>query len=115
MFALFEPGISKGHRFYGLKPVFRNFIDRHLFITGFRKRLVGVTINRLYSQNQINPQDRFDITQQAIDSSSLFTVANIVATPYRTTTVSIHLVSVDNSQMHICSVLKTQRNTWVTP
>jgi len=43
------------------------------------------------------------------------TDAIFVATPYLTTTVSIPLVSVDNSPMHISNSLKTQRNNWVTP
>ena len=45
----------------------------------------------------------------------IFTVAKIVATPYLTTTVSILLVSVDNSHMHIYNSLITQRNNWITP
>ena len=43
------------------------------------------------------------------------TDAIFVATPYRTTAVSILLVSVDNSHMHIYNSLKTQRNSRITP
>ncbi len=43
------------------------------------------------------------------------TVAKIDATPYRTTAVSIHLVSADNPHMHISNSLKTQRNNRATP
>ena len=42
------------------------------------------------------------------------TVAKIDATSYLTTTVSILLVSVDNSQMHIYNSLKNQRNNRVS-
>jgi len=43
-----------------------------------------------------------------------FTAAKIAATPYPTTAVSIPLVSVDNSHMHIANSLKTQRKNLVT-
>ena len=46
---------------------------------------------------------------------SKITVAIFDATPYRTTSVSIPLVSVDNSQIHISNALKTQRNSWINP
>jgi hypothetical protein len=43
------------------------------------------------------------------------TVAKIAATSTLATAVSILLVSVDNSPMHISNSLKTQRNNRVTP
>ena len=45
----------------------------------------------------------------------ILTVANIDATPYRTPSVSIQLVCVDNPQMHRYNSLKTQRNNRITP
>ena len=53
-------------------------------------------------------------SSEVFSSRHSLTVARIDATPNRTTAVSIPLVYVDNSPMHISISLKTQRNNRVT-
>ena len=65
--------------------------------------------------HQINLHRSSDIIYHTKLIPIILTVAKIDATPNLTTTVSILLVSVDNSNMHIYNSLKTQRNNRVTP